>query len=645
MAQIRDIFRLKEERSHPERQPKNEKTTKGRPIRPIEQPLVPSGIELTAEQLKIVGLPPDARALVTAGPGTGKTHVLVARLRELVNRHGLQPGRELLVLSFSRAAVGEIRRRVIAAGGDVRYTRTHTFDSFATRLLSQIDPDGSWVGEGYNGRINRAIELIRNNPDAKAIIRGYAHILVDEIQDLVGERASFVGSILDASSGGFTLLGDPAQGVYNFQLPKQMQQPSGPQLLFSVLRIHYSQSIRSFTLTKNHRTQTEIARSAVSTGIKLNQPNPDYDVIAVKLKSIIEKLPRLKNPEIELPNLMSDRLTTAILCRTHAQALVISRDLSRAGIKHVYQRSATDRTVPPWIGIVFGSWEYGQIGKGAFREHLLNKLGNKGPDPDEAWVLLKRIEGQTGNTLDITTISNRIATGNIPDELNHINSGMLTVSTIHRAKGLEFDRVIIVEPYQGGDSDDIEIADEARLLYVALTRPRRELLRMAAPDTWSMLILGYDKRWAKRYDGWKLISMEIKGQDIHSQDPVGAYLLNSYSAPEIQEYLQHEVKVGDPVELRQISAAGSGQSRVFYSIQHNQIPIGITSERFSDILHSIIKVNDSWDVRWPTGFTDVRVEAIDTVAGTVAAGQSAGLNGTGLWLRTRVSGLGILKWR
>ena len=115
---------------------------------------------LTDEQAKVADAPADARLLVTAGPGTGKTHVLVARLLSLIEQ-GVAPGDGILVLSFSRAAVGEIRRRVAAAGGDVRYVRARTFDSFATGLLAQLRPEGAWQAGSYDDRIRAATDADR----------------------------------------------------------------------------------------------------------------------------------------------------------------------------------------------------------------------------------------------------------------------------------------------------------------------------------------------------------------------------------------------------------------------------------------------------------------------------------------------------
>ena len=48
--------------------------------------------------------------LVLAGPGSGKTTVITERLKMLTEKHGVPP-ENILALSFSRAAAGEIRRR------------------------------------------------------------------------------------------------------------------------------------------------------------------------------------------------------------------------------------------------------------------------------------------------------------------------------------------------------------------------------------------------------------------------------------------------------------------------------------------------------------------------------------------------------
>src|SRR4051794_14523028 len=90
---------------------------------------------LSTEQRSIVDAPLDARQLVLAGAGSGKTHVLVARLAELLENPAVQPGNEILVLSFTRAVVQELKRRLAQASDRSRLVKPMTFDSFSTRLL------------------------------------------------------------------------------------------------------------------------------------------------------------------------------------------------------------------------------------------------------------------------------------------------------------------------------------------------------------------------------------------------------------------------------------------------------------------------------------------------------------------------------
>ena len=66
-----------------------------------------------------------------------------------------------------------------------------------------------------------------------------------------------------------------------------------------------------------------------------------------------------------------------------------------------------------------------------------------------------------------------IRRGSIPDELQSSRDGDLVVSTIHRAKGLEFDNVAVVEPPEW--RSDADPAEEARVLFVAMTRARDAL--------------------------------------------------------------------------------------------------------------------------------------------------------------------------
>lgn len=59
------------------------------------------------------------------------------------------------------------------------------------------------------------------------------------------------------------------------------------------------------------------------------------------------------------------------------------------------------------------------------------------------------------------------------DQDAEMRPGVIRLATLHRAKGLEFDRVVILgKPTVLGNAEDT--AQERSLLYVALTRARRE---------------------------------------------------------------------------------------------------------------------------------------------------------------------------
>jgi superfamily I DNA/RNA helicase/RecB family exonuclease len=73
--------------------------------------------------------------LVLAGPGTGKTTMLVEAVVDRVERDGMDP-EQVLVLTFSRRAAGELRQRIAARlGRTVREPLARTFHSYAFGLL------------------------------------------------------------------------------------------------------------------------------------------------------------------------------------------------------------------------------------------------------------------------------------------------------------------------------------------------------------------------------------------------------------------------------------------------------------------------------------------------------------------------------
>jgi len=90
--------------------------------------------DLTPEQ-KTAASAHDGHARVLAGPGTGKTFTLKARVQYLVEELSVEPSR-ILVVTFTRKAVAELRDRILPCTPEgAEPPRISTLHGFALRQL------------------------------------------------------------------------------------------------------------------------------------------------------------------------------------------------------------------------------------------------------------------------------------------------------------------------------------------------------------------------------------------------------------------------------------------------------------------------------------------------------------------------------
>ena len=104
------------------------------------EPLGESGLKLNEAQERAVthGQGP---LLVIAGAGTGKTRVITERIRHLLQSDDTLSGENILGLTFTKKAAGEMKARVVKATGERGKAVTLvTFHSFCETLLAEADP-------------------------------------------------------------------------------------------------------------------------------------------------------------------------------------------------------------------------------------------------------------------------------------------------------------------------------------------------------------------------------------------------------------------------------------------------------------------------------------------------------------------------
>ncbi|HEY6943728.1 MAG TPA: ATP-dependent DNA helicase [Candidatus Acidoferrum sp.] len=103
------------------------------------EPLEESGLKLNEAQRRAI-THGEGPLLVIAGAGTGKTRVITERIRHLLHSNSDLSGENILALTFTKKAAGEMKARVVKATGERgKAVTVATFHSFCETLLKDAD--------------------------------------------------------------------------------------------------------------------------------------------------------------------------------------------------------------------------------------------------------------------------------------------------------------------------------------------------------------------------------------------------------------------------------------------------------------------------------------------------------------------------
>lgn len=147
-----------------------------------------------------------------AGPGSGKTRVLVHKLASLLLLEDIKH-EQLLMLTFSRSAATEFKQRLMALiGNAAHYVEIKTFHSYCFDLLGKV---GSL--EDSADIVQQAADMIgRGEVELGRITKSV--LVIDEAQDMDEHEAALVHALMKRNEDmRIIAVGDDDQNIYEFR--------------------------------------------------------------------------------------------------------------------------------------------------------------------------------------------------------------------------------------------------------------------------------------------------------------------------------------------------------------------------------------------------------------------------------------------
>lgn len=427
----------------------------------------------------------DSSILVLAPPGTGKTHILIERLCNVIRSLETQNTNEsILVLSFTRSAVSVIINRVLdkiksGADDDLRYLNIRTFDAYATNCLLADHDYESLATKDYDARIEMFNQLLRSESDQfeEAIeqIDRIRYLFVDEIQDLVGDRAEMVLLLTERvlkNGGSVTVLGDPAQAIYDYQVQNSVKLDSRNFLAGLRSLLGKWETSKEIRLTKYWRYTNDELRAFIEEACQAlggDGSEPDGG----RFSSLISELDYVNTEDVF--NMVGPATRTVVLTRKNAEMHQIARWCELNDLPYKVIDQSTE-SWPPWVARLLGGFEQDEMSRSKAEQLWEKKIGGNFQAFEAAWSVLVA-EGIANDTHADLVAANEIIRKRVPskerlgDKDGH---HCLTISNIHKSKGREYDNVLLLDPEKNWAGDP----EETRTIYVAATRARKKLVML-----------------------------------------------------------------------------------------------------------------------------------------------------------------------
>ncbi|MCA0045339.1 RecQ family ATP-dependent DNA helicase [Celeribacter litoreus] len=451
----------------------------------------------------------ETNVLVLAGPGSGKTRVLVHRIAYLLRVKREDP-RGILVLTYNRHAAAEIRARLRhLVGEDAAWVTVSTCHALAMRLVGASFAGATVEERDFDGIIMEAVRQIngeglsRSEAEAQreALIQGYRWILVDEYQDIGPEEYALISAVAGRSLEdpdqrlSLFAVGDDDQNIYAFagasiSFIRQFEEDYRAKPKFLVENYRSSRYIIDASnqviepargrMKAGHEITVDKERSLEPGGGAMARHDPvgrgrvqfldgpDNEVAQAVIA--VDELVRISRLD---PNF--DWSRTAIISRDWRRLNAVRAYAEKLGLP---VEMANEKLPSVWR-----LREMQQLVAGLRKrpsamltiQDILNVLNEQAPS---RWVdLLAEGIADLARDLGKKTIP-------VPDavewlaewsqDVRRAQRGLLLL-TAHRSKGLEFDHVVILNGGWKVLSKGEDGEAPRRLFYVAMTRARSSL--------------------------------------------------------------------------------------------------------------------------------------------------------------------------
>ncbi|MHC1694068.1 MAG: 3'-5' exonuclease [Eubacteriales bacterium] len=380
------------------------------------------------------------------------------------------------------------------------------------------------------------------------------------------------------------MLGDKCQAIYDYDCHNGVNVNSVE--FYKRLDMLLPDDVIKYELTGNQRQIISLARMSDDMRCALLEFNDPSDVNSL-IKNELDNIDNAGN--IENFNFSHIVKKTAILCRNNGEAEYISHLLHKNSVQHILLRGIGQiSSLNRWIADCF--WDYKADSHISEEVFVTRYCGRVADDKDKATLcyeaLCELIYGVEKPFIEIEKLSAALCkpTTKMPELLLNSDESLLTVSTIHKAKGREFDCVYLLD---SGFSLNATDTEEARVWYVGCTRAKKEInklnkkkqyLKKSGTNQVRWAGLGFHKaRWGNNHCSNLVVGLP---KDISSAGFVSGDL---DQAIEIQEYIAESISVGDELQLILTGRV--------YRVQHNGRMIGSLDSNLYNEFWGIAKEN------------------------------------------------------